>query len=67
MTQGLWGLVAVGLVYAERTWDRSLQDLGLSGLEWWFGLGVVAFAMILAGVPAPRAAVRRGRLSAEDE
>ena len=55
MTQGVWGLVAVGLVYAERTWDTSLQDLGLSGLEWWFGLGVVAFAMILAGVRLRRA------------
>ena len=55
MTQGVWGLVAVGLVYAERTWQGSLQDLGLSGLEWWFGLGVVAFAMILAGVRLRRA------------
>jgi hypothetical protein len=55
MTQGVWGLVAVGLVYVERTWDTSLRDLGLSGLEWWFGLGVVAFAMILAGVRLRRA------------
>lgn len=55
MTQGVWGLVAVGLVYVERTWDASLRDLGLSGLEWWFGLGVVAFAMILAGVRLRRA------------
>jgi hypothetical protein len=51
----VWGLVAVGLVYVERTWDASLQDIGLSGLEWWFGLGVVAFAMILAGVRLRRA------------
>ncbi len=55
VTQGVWGLIAMGLVYAERTWDRSLQDFGLSGLEWWFGLGVVAFAMILAGVRLRRA------------
>lgn len=55
MTQGVWGLAAVGLVYAERMWQGSLQDIGLSGLEWWFGLGVVAFAMILAGVRLRRA------------
>jgi hypothetical protein len=55
LTQGLWGLVAIGIVYADRTWQDSLRDLGLSGLEWWVGLGVVAFAMILAGFRLRRA------------
>lgn len=63
LAQGVWGLVAIGLVYADRTWQSSLEDFGLSGLEWWFGLGVVAFAMILAGIRlrrAPRAGQEGG-------
>jgi hypothetical protein len=55
MTQGVWGLVAVGIVYVQQTRENWLSDVGLSGLDWWFGLGVVAFAMILAGVRLRRA------------
>ena len=55
MTQGMWGLVAVGIVYVQQTREDWLSDVGLSGLDWWFGLGVVAFAMILAGVRLRRA------------
>ena len=53
--QGVWGLVAVGLVYLRQAREGWLDDVGLSGLDWWFGFGVVAFAMILAGVRLRRA------------
>ena len=55
MTQGVWGLVAIGIVYVQQTREDWLSEVGLSGLDWWFGLGVVAFAMILAGVRLRRA------------
>jgi hypothetical protein len=55
MTQAVWGLVAVGLVYLARTKGGWLEDAGLSRVDWWFGLLVVAFAMILAGVRLRRA------------
>ena len=55
MTQGVWGLVAVGIVYVQQTRENWLSEVSLSGLDWWFALGVVAFAMILAGVRLRRA------------
>jgi hypothetical protein len=55
MVQAAWGLVAVGLVYLAQTKGGWLEDVGLSRVDWWFGLLVVAFAMILAGVRLRRA------------
>jgi hypothetical protein len=55
MTEGVWGLIAVGLVYVDRTRDDWLAGAGLSGSDWWFAFGVVAFAMVLAGVRLRRA------------
>ena len=55
MTEGVWGLIAVGLVYVDRTRHGWLDDVGLSGIDWWFAFGVVAFAMVLAGVRLRRA------------
>ncbi len=53
--QALWGLAAVGLVVARQTRHAWLADFGLSTIDWWFMFGVVAFAMILAGVRLRRA------------
>jgi hypothetical protein len=53
--EGVWGLVAMGLVYVDRARQEWLDDLGLSRLDWWFAFGVVAFAMILAGMRLRRA------------
>ena len=36
MTQGVWGLVAVGIVYVQQTREDWLSEVGLSGLDWWF-------------------------------
>jgi hypothetical protein len=55
MTQGVWGLIGVGIVYLQQTRPDVLADIGLSGLDWWFAVGMVAFAMILAGVRLRRA------------
>jgi hypothetical protein len=55
LTQGLWGLVAVMLVYLDRSRPQALDQLGLAATDWWFAFGVVAFAMILAGVRLRRA------------
>jgi hypothetical protein len=53
--EGVWGLAAVGLVYVDRARGEWLEDLGFSGLDWWFAFAVVAFAMILAGMRLRRA------------
>jgi hypothetical protein len=61
VTQGVWGLAAVGLVYVRQARHDWVDQLGASSTDWWFALGVVAFAMILAGVRlrrAPRSAAR---------
>jgi hypothetical protein len=61
VTQGLWGLGALGLVYVWQARHDLLDQFGFSATDWWFAFGVVAFAMILAGVRlrrAPRSQVR---------
>jgi hypothetical protein len=55
VTQALWGLAAVGLVVIDRARHAWLSDLGLSALDWWFLFGMVAFAVIMAGVRLRRA------------
>ena len=60
VTQGIWGLAGIGLVYVGRARDDLLKDYGFSATDWWFAFGVVAFAMILAGVRLRRA--RRSHL-----
>ena len=50
VTQGLWGLAAVGLVYVWRLQQGWVDEFELTSTDWWFAFGVVAFAMILAGV-----------------
>ena len=61
VVQSLWGLAAVGLVVVDRTRQAWLEEMGFSALDWWFMFGVVAFAMILAGVRLRRAPRARGR------
>jgi hypothetical protein len=55
ITQGLWGLAGLGLVYVARVREDLLGDFQLSSTDWWFAFGVVAFAMIFAGVRLRRA------------
>jgi hypothetical protein len=55
LTQAAWGLAAIGLVYLARAKGGWLEEAGFSSVDWWFGLLVVAFAMILAGVRLRRA------------
>jgi hypothetical protein len=55
ITQGLWGLAGLGLVYVARVREDLLGDFELSATDWWFAFGVVAFAMIFAGVRLRRA------------
>jgi hypothetical protein len=62
VVQGLWGLIGIGLIALRQFRQAWLTDLGLSGFDWWFLFGMVAFAMILAGMRlrrAPRTGVRR--------
>jgi hypothetical protein len=61
VVQGLWGLAAVGLVVVDRTRQTWGEEMGFSALDWWFMFGVVAFAMILAGVRLRRAPRAQGR------
>jgi hypothetical protein len=59
--QSLWGLAAVGLVVIDRARHDWLDTWGFTALDWWFAFGVVAFAMILAGIRlrrAPRSQMR---------
>ena len=55
VTQGLWGLGGLSLVYVERARPEWIDQLQLSAMDWWFAFGMVAFAMILAGVRLRRA------------
>lgn len=55
VTQALWGLAGFGLVYVARAREDLLSGFGFSSTDWWFAFGVVAFAMILAGVRLRRA------------
>jgi hypothetical protein len=55
VSQGVWGLLALGLVYVWRTRRDLLERLDFSSLDFWFAFGVVAFAMILTGVRLRRA------------
>ena len=55
VTEALWGLAALGLVVVERARHGWLTSLGLSRFDWWFLLGMVAFAMTMAGVRLRRA------------
>jgi hypothetical protein len=55
VAQGFWGLVIVGIVYLWRSTPGWLAQFGFTGTDWWFAFGVVAFAMILAGVRQRRA------------
>jgi hypothetical protein len=62
VAEALWGLAALGLVAVDKARHVWLTDLGLSALDWWFLFGMVAFAMIMAGVRrrwAPASALRR--------
>jgi hypothetical protein len=61
VVQSLWGLAAVGLVLVDRTRQAWIEEMGFSALDWWFLFGVVAFAMILAGVRLRRAPRTSGR------
>jgi len=61
IAQSFWGLAAVGLVALDRTRQVWIEEMGLSALDWWFLFGVVAFAMILAGVRLRRAPRTHGR------
>jgi hypothetical protein len=62
VSQGFWGLAAVGLVYVWRVQHGWVDAFELTSTDWWFAFGVVAFAMILAGVR-----LRRAPRSAMDE
>jgi hypothetical protein len=55
VAQAFWGLVIVGIVYLWRSAPVWLDEFGFSSTDWWFAFGVVAFAMILAGVRLRRA------------
>jgi hypothetical protein len=55
VAQALWGLAAVGLVVIDRVRHAWITALGLTALDWWFMFGMVAFAMIIAGVRLRRA------------
>jgi hypothetical protein len=62
VSEALWGLAALALVVIDRARRVWLTHLGLSTLDWWFLFGMVAFAMILAGVRlrgAPASVLRR--------
>jgi hypothetical protein len=63
VTQAIWGLMALALFYVQAVRHDLLDQYGFSALDWWFAFGVVAFAMILAGVRlrrAPRSEMRSG-------
>jgi hypothetical protein len=48
--EAAWGVAAIGLVVVDRTRDEWLRELGFTATDWWFAFGVVAFAMVMAGV-----------------
>jgi len=55
--QLFWGIVGIGLVVVDRVWPETLEELGVSTLDWWFAFVMAAVALILAGIRARR---RRG-------
>ena len=55
VTQGVWGLLGFGLIYVWTARRDVLDRLEFSATDCWFAFGVVAFAMILAGVRLRRA------------
>jgi hypothetical protein len=55
VTQGFWGFVVLGIVYLWRSPPDWIEEFGFTSTDWWFAFGVVAFAMILAGVRLRRA------------
>ncbi len=61
IAQALWAVAAVGLVVLDRAFHPWLDDAGVETLDWWFAFGVVAFAMIVAGVRLRRAPRTRWR------
>jgi hypothetical protein len=60
VTQGVWGLLGFGLIYVWSAQRDLLDEFGFSATDWWFAFGVVAFAMILAGVRLRRASRASG-------
>lgn len=61
IVQVLWGIVATALVVVDRVRHDVVEELGITGLDWWFAFVMVAVAMILAGVRIRR--LRRDRQS----
>ncbi len=62
VTQAVWALAGLGLIYVWQARHDLIGNLGFSGLDWWFAFAVVAFAMVLAGVRlrrAPRSKARK--------
>jgi hypothetical protein len=55
LTQGFWGLVVLGIAYLWRSPPQWFDEFGFTSTDWWFAFGMVAFAMILAGVRLRRA------------
>ena len=55
VTQGVWGLLGFGLIFVWARRHDLLDQYGFSATDWWFAFGVVAFAMILAGIRLRRA------------
>jgi hypothetical protein len=55
VTQGIWGIAGLGLVFVWTARHDLIARLGFAATDWWFAFGVVAFAMILAGVRLRRA------------
>ena len=51
------GAGRVGLVVIDRVRHAWITALGLTGLDWCFAFGMVAFAMIIAGLRLRRARV----------
>jgi len=55
VTQGVWGVFAVGLIYVWADRRDLIDRLGFSSLDFWFAFAMVAFAMTVAGVRLRRA------------
>lgn len=48
--EALWGVLVVALVVLARSHAGVLRSLSFSALDWWFAFGVLAYAMIVAGM-----------------
>lgn len=48
--EALWGVLVIALVVMARAHAGLLDSLSFSGLDWWFAFGVLAYAMIVAGL-----------------